>query len=145
MTSIEVEASLHGLEFEEAANRFDSKLLGLLVERVAEVAYWEAFFAAPWKTGNLARSIVKEVETDSAVIRVLARYGIYVVGGTAPHVIRPAGASCLAFRARSGEMVFTRLVRHPGTKPNPFLEEAAEKTRDQVDEVFADLFQELIS
>ena len=145
MTSLEVEASTRGLTFEEAASRFDSKLLSLLVERVAEVAYWEAFFAAPWKTGNLARSIVKEVETDSAIIRVLARYGIYVVGGTAPHVIRPAGASCLAFRARSGEMVFTRLVRHPGTKPNPFLERAAEKTRDQVDAVFADLFLELIS
>ena len=145
MTSIEVEASSRGLTFEEAASRFDSKLLGLLVERLAEVAYFEAFYGAPWRSGNLARSIVKEVEADSAVIRVLARYGIYVVSGTVPHVIRPAGASCLAFRARSGTMVFTRLVRHPGTKPNPFLEEAAEKTRDQVDEVFADLFQELVS
>ena len=145
MTSLEVEASTHGLEFEEAANRFDSKLLGLLIERLAEVAYYAAFYGAPWRSGNLARSIVKEVEADSAVIRVLARYGIYVVSGTAPHVIRPAGASCLAFRARSGTMVFTRLVRHPGTKPNPFLEEAAEKTRDQVDEVFADLFLELVS
>ena len=145
MTSVEVEASTHGLTFEEAAKRFDSKLLGLLVERVAEVAYYAAFYGAPWRDGNLARSIVKEVEADSAVIRVLAMYGIFVVSGTAPHVIRPAGASCLAFRARSGEMVFTRLVRHPGTKPNPFLEEAAEKTREQVDEVFADLFLELVS
>ena len=145
MTSVEVEASTHGLTFEEAAKRFDSKLLGLLIERVAEVAYYAAFYGAPWKSGNLARSIVKDVEADSVVIRVLARYGIYVVGGTAPHVIRPAGASCLAFRARSGEMVFTRLVRHPGTKPNPFLEEAAAKTRDQVDAVFADLFLELTS
>ena len=145
MTSLEVEASTRGLTFEEAASRFDSKLLSLLVERVAEVAYYAAFYGAPWKSGNLARSIMKEVEADSAVIRVLARYGIYVVTGAAPHVIRPAGASCLAFRARSGEMVFTKLVRHPGTKPNPFLEEAAEKTRDQVDAVFADLFLELIA
>ena len=145
MTSVEVEVSTRGLEFEETAKRLDPQLRGLLVERLAEIAYFEAFYGAPWKSGNLARSIVKEVETDSAIIRVLAMYGIYIVGGTAPHVIRPAGASCLAFRARSGEMVFTRLVRHPGTKPNPFLEEAAEKTRDQVDAVFADLFLELIS
>ena len=94
MISAEVEASLHGLEFEEAAKRFDSKLLGLLIERLAEVAYFEAFYGVPWKRGNLARSIVKEVEADSAVIRVLARYGVFVVSGTAPHVIRPAGASC---------------------------------------------------
>ena len=145
MTSLEIETSSRGLTFEEAAKLFDSKLLGLLIERLAEVAYFEAFYGAPWKNGNLARSIVKEVEDDSAVIRVLAKYGIYVVSGTAPHEIRPVGASCLAFRAMSGAMVFTRLVRHPGTKPNPFLEEAAEKTRDQVDEVFADLFLELIA
>ena len=145
MTSVEVEVSTRGLEFEETAKRLDPQLRGLLIERLAEVAYFEAFYGAPWKSGNLARSIVKEVEADSAVIRVLAKYGIYVVAGTAPHEIRPAGASCLAFRAKSGAMVFTRLVRHPGTKPNPFLEEAAEKTRDQVDEVFADLFLELIS
>ena len=145
MTSVEVEASTRGLEFEETAKRLDPQLRGLLVERLAELAYFLAFYGAPWKSGNLARSIVKEVEADHAVIRVLAKYWIYVVGGTAPHVIRPAGASCLAFRAKSGAMVFTRLVRHPGTKPNPFLEEAAEKTRDQVDEVFADLFLELVS
>ena len=145
MTSVEVEVSTRGLDFEETAKRLDPQLRGLLIERLAEVAYFEAFYGAPWRDGNLARSIVKEVEADSAVIRVLAKYGIYVVAGTAPHVIRPAGAFCLAFRARSGEMVFTQLVRHPGTKPNPFLEEAAEKTRDQVDEVFADLFLELIS
>ena len=145
MTSVEVEVSTRGLEFEETAKRLDPQLRGLLIERLAEVAYFEAFYGAPWRDGNLARSIVKEVEAESAVIRVLAKYGIYVVAGTAPHEIRPAGASCLAFRARSGEMVFTRLVRHPGTKPNPFLERAAEKTRDQVDEIFADLFLELIS
>ena len=145
MTSVEVEVSTRGLEFEETAKRLDPKLRGLLIERLAEVAYFLAFYGAPWKSGNLARSIVKEVEAESAVIRVLAKYGIYVVAGTAPHEIRPVGASCLAFRAKSGQMVFTRLVRHPGTKPNPFLEEAAEKTRDQVDEVFADLFLELIS
>ena len=145
MTSVEVEVSTRGLDFEETAKLLDPQLRGLLIERLAEVAYFEAFYRAPWQTGNLARSIVKEVEAESAVIRVLAKYGIYVVAGTAPHEIRPVGASCLAFRAKSGAMVFTRLVRHPGTKPNPFLEEAAEKTRDQVDEVFADLFLELIS
>jgi len=145
MTSVEVEVSTRGLEFEETAKRLDPQLRGLLIERLAEVAYFEAFYGAPWRDGNLARSIVKEVEAESAVIRVLAKYGIYVVAGTAPHEIRPVGASCLAFRAKSGQMVFTRLVRHPGTKPNPFLEEAAEKTKDQVDEIFADLFMELIS
>ena len=53
MTSVEVEASTHGLTFEEAASRFDSKLLGLLVERLAEVAYFEAFYGLPGRAGIL--------------------------------------------------------------------------------------------
>lgn len=35
--------------------------------------------------------------------------------GTKPHVIRPRFASILRFVARSGDIVFTTLVNHPGT------------------------------
>ena len=55
MTSVEVEVSTRGLEFEETAKRLDPELRGLLIERLAEVAYFEAFYGAPWKSGNLAR------------------------------------------------------------------------------------------
>jgi HK97 gp10 family phage protein len=116
-----------------------------LVERLAEVAYIEAFYGAPWKTGKLARSIVKEVdEYGEAKISVLAPYARYVINGTSPHEICPVNASVLAFKAASGELVFTKLVRHPGTKPNQFLDEAVEKARGKVGEVFSELFEELI-
>ena len=69
---------------------------------------------------------------------------MYVVEGTAPHEIRPVNASVLAF-AVGGRMVFTSLVRHPGTKPNPFMERAAEDARSKVDEVFAELWLEMLS
>jgi len=143
---IEVDVSTRGLEFDEVAKTFDKELRNMLVERVAEVAYAEAFFGAPWRTGNLARSIIKEIDEDGeAKISVLAPYAKYVIMGTSPHEIRPVRASVLAFEARSGDMVFTKLVRHPGTKPNPFLERAVEKARDRVESLFAELFVELIS
>jgi HK97 gp10 family phage protein len=143
---IEVDVSTRGLEFDEVAEILDKDLKRKLVERLAEVAYTEAFYGAPWRTGKLARSIVKEVDEDGvASIKALAPYAIHVIKGTAPHEIRPINASCLAFKAAGGEMVFTRLVRHPGTKPNPFLERAVEKARDQVESLFAELFTELIS
>ena len=44
-----------------------------------------------------------------------------------------------------GKLVFTPIVRHPGTKPNPFLEKATEDTRSKVAEVFADVWQEITS
>ena len=78
-----------------------------------------------------------------ASIQALAPYAMYVVEGTAPHEIRPVNASVLAFQI-GGRVVFTPLVRHPGTKPNPFMEKAAEDARSKAEAVFADLWLELI-
>jgi HK97 gp10 family phage protein len=143
---IEVEVSTRGLKFDAVAETLGKDLRMELVERLAEVAYAEAFYGAPWKTGKLARSIVKEVdEYGEAKIRVLAPYANYVINGTAPHEIRPVNASVLVFKAADGKLVFTKLVRHPGTKPNRFLQEAVEKAREKVEELFSELFEELIS
>lgn len=142
---IEVYVSTRGLEFDEVAEILGKDLKRKLVERLAGVAYGEAFYGAPWKTGRLARSmVVGEVEDGEVKIGVLAPYAVYVVKGTAPHEIRPVNACCLAFRAAGGDMVFTKLVRHPGTKPNPFLERAVEKAREQVGFIFDELFEEMI-
>ena len=138
--------STRGLDFDEVAETLDKELRRMLVERLAEVAYSEAFYGAPWRTGKLARSIVKEVdEYGEASIKALAPHAIHVIKGTAPHEIRPVNARCLAFKAAGGDMVFTCLVRHPGTKPNPFMQRAVDKAREKVEETFAELFVELIS
>jgi len=142
---IEVDMSTRGLEFDEVAETLDKELRQMLVERLAEVAYTEAFYGAPWKTGKLARSIIKEIDEDGeASIKALAPHAVYVIKGTAPHEIHPVNASVLAFKAAGRDMVFTRLVRHPGTKPNPFLQRAVDKAREKVEETFAELFVELI-
>jgi hypothetical protein len=141
---IEVEVSTSGLEFDEVAESLSKDLRRELVERLAEVAYSEAFYGAPWKSGKLARSIVKEIDEDGeAKIKVLAPYAIHVIKGTAAHEIRPVNASCLAFKVASGDLVFSKLVRHPGTKPNRFLDEAIEKAREKVGDLFVELFKEL--
>lgn len=40
--------------------------------------------------------------------------------GSKPHIITPNRAEVLRFPAR-GRVVYTRVVRHPGTKPNKYL------------------------
>ncbi|MDN3056844.1 hypothetical protein PH213_20280 [Streptomyces sp. SRF1] len=47
----------------------------------------------------------------------------YVLNGTRPHLIRPRRAKALRFKL-GGRVVFAKLVRHPGTKPNDFLGKA---------------------
>jgi hypothetical protein len=48
----------------------------------------------------------------------------YVTGGTRAHDIRPRAGGVLRFASRGGDTVFTRVAHHPGTAPNPFLQEA---------------------
>ena len=142
--TVEVEVSTRGLDFEEVAKILDQETKQLLIERLAEVAYYEAFYTAPWKTGKLARSIVTEIKEGEAKLQALAPYAKFVVEGTRPHEIHPAGANILAFKAKGGDPVFTRLVRHPGTKPNPFMQRAVDKAREQIDDIWAELFEDLI-
>ena len=125
---ITVEVSTGGLEFEEVAESLSEDLKQKLVEKLVDMAYAAAFWGAPWRTGKLAGSIVKDVSEDEASISALASYAVYVEKGTAPHEIRPVNASVLAFEAGGG-VVFTRLVRHPGTKPNPFMQRAVATLR----------------
>jgi HK97 gp10 family phage protein len=141
---ITVEVSTSGLEFDEVAESLSKDLKQKLVQKLADFAYAAAFWGAPWRTGKLAGSIVKDVAEGQASISALASYAVYVEKGTAPHEIRPVNASVLAFEA-GGNTVFTRLVRHPGTKPNPFMQRAVEAPREKVDEAFAELWLELIS
>ena len=104
-----------------------------------------AFWNAPRRTGYLASTIIKEVGDAEASVDALASYAVYDVKGIRPHVIKPVNASVLAFETADGRMVFTHLVHHPGTKPNPFMQRAVEDTRSKVDEVFAELWLEMLS
>ena len=138
-----VEVSTRGLSFDEVASKFGSRLKQALIERLTDIAWARAVSGAPRRTGYLASRIVKNIGEGRASIEALADCAIYVEKGTRPHLIFPVRASCLAFEV-AGEMVFTRLVRHPGTRPNPFMQRAVDETRGRVEEVFAELWWELI-
>ena len=44
----------------------------------------------------------------------------------------------------AGKMIFTPIVHHPGTKPNPFIQNALEQAQNKVDVTFAELWLELV-
>ena len=142
---ISVEVTTRGLDFNEVASKLSGPLRQRLVERLADVAYEKAFWGAPQgKTGRLAASVYKEVLSGEARVGAAASYAVFVEKGTAPHEIRPVNASVLVFAVPGGGVVFTRLVRHPGTRPNPFIQRAADEARDRAEEVFAALWLELV-
>lgn len=82
---------------------------------------------APVRSGRLRRSIrsTSRLGFRGWTSRVGSDldYAEFVHDGTRPHLIRPRRARALRFTA-GGRVVFARLVRHPGTRPNPFLDRA---------------------
>lgn len=92
----------------------------------------QAKMNVPVKTGNLGRSIepdalkVTGLFTVTGGVTANANYAAAVELGTRPHVIRPKGGKrALKFNV-GGRTVFATSVNHPGTRPRPFLKNAAE-------------------
>jgi hypothetical protein len=140
---IEFSVTSSGTEFNELAQKLSGPLKQKLIERVTDIAFAAAFWGAPVKTGYLASTVYKQVSDNGGVVGVAASYARVVVEGSAPHEIRPANGGVLAFMI-AGKMVFTPIVHHPGTKPNPFMQNALEEAQSKVDSTFAELWLKLV-
>jgi hypothetical protein len=103
---------------------------------IALVAVREAKMLVPRRTGNLGRTIRvgRVTSTDAEVLaggRLNVGYAAAVEFGTRPHIIVPrrarmlawGGARTLGGRLRKGARAthFARMVRHPGTRAQPYL------------------------
>ena len=141
---IEFSVTSSGLELSELAQKLSGPLKQKLIERVTDIAFAAAFWGAPVKTGYLASTVYKQVSDSEGVVGVAASYGRVVVEGSAPHEIRPANGEVLSFMI-AGKKIFTPIVHHPGTKPNPFMQNALEQAQSKVDATFAELWLQLVS
>ena len=76
------------------------------------------------KTGALSNSINYRLTRDSrglvAVVGSDNRVALMHHNGTRPHIIMPRHAQTLRFYSH-GRIVYSKLVHHPGTKPNRYL------------------------
>ena len=94
----------------------------------------------PVDSGNLRRSLGIRVKSDRIEIgpdAKVAPYAGYVEFGTAPHTIRPKAGKTLRFTV-DGKVVYARVVNHPGTKPQPFVQPAFEKWVESLGEMAAE-------
>ncbi len=90
----------------------------------------ELILACPVDMGRLRNSI-KVVSTEGGIIIWMAEVGKFVEFGTNPHIIQPKNKEALRFevgrverlsgKKKGKTIVFAKRVRHPGTRPNPFI------------------------
>lgn len=108
----------------------------LMLKRVQIRGVREAKLIVPRRTGNLGRTIRVGAVSDSkcAIVaggRLRVGYAVAVERGTRPRTIVPKNARALAWggnRRLSGSLRtgskpdhFAMRVRHPGSKPKPYL------------------------
>lgn len=86
-------------------------------------------------TGNLVRQTTR---TATAEINVGVDYASFVSYGTVPHIIQARRARTLAFE-QDGVWRFPFRVRHPGNKPNPYLDQAVDVARTKLADEIADV------
>ncbi len=94
----------------------------------------------PVDTGKLRESLGIKVETDRVTIGPdlnVAPYAPYVIFGTKPHEIRAKPGKTLAFTV-GGQQIFTKVVQHPGTKAQPFVQEAFQAWVDSIGDMVAE-------
>ncbi|MEU3862656.1 hypothetical protein AB0F03_36000 [Streptomyces sp. NPDC028722] len=87
-------------------------------ERIARIAAAEA-------PGSMGRYIDWEIQQGprglEGVIHSRHHATLFVLHGTRPHLIRPRRRTGVLRFEVGGEVVYTRLVRHLGSRPNNFL------------------------
>lgn len=120
-----------------------SEKIIVFLREIADYTYRRMLELTPVKTGRLRDSIRKDVDESrlQAQIGAVAKHAPYVEFGTRPHLIEPVRARALCFTV-GGEIVFARLVRHPGTKPQWFVRRATEETIAALKELWRKIWSE---
>lgn len=87
--------------------------LFLLARKQVGKKTWALARSITWRVYRDARGVNGVVGSDNEIAYIHHK-------GTQPHIIRPRNKSTLRF-SQNGKIVYSKLVHHPGTKPNHYL------------------------
>lgn len=90
----------------------------------------------PWRTGNLVQTFGWSVGSLWARVFPKANYAAAVERGSKPHLIVVINKKVLANKKEN--QIFGKIVNHPGSKPNPFMERILQKATPEINQMFSD-------
>ena len=109
-------------------------VLDMALDDTADAMSLEAQRLVPVDTGRLRGSINVKREYLSKVIGTNVEYATNVEFGTGPHEIVAKNKKVLANKKKG--IIFGKKVKHPGSKPRPYMRPAFEKNKKRVAEFF---------
>lgn len=122
----------YNAEFNYAFNDPTGNPVGRYLRRKAIFMTTGAKIQAGYKTGALKKSIssnqTRQFYGQKLVIKATAPHALMHHEGTSPHIII-AGKDSKNFRfvAKGGNVVYTHVIKHKGTKPNRYLSDQLSK------------------
>lgn len=148
---MDVNVKIQGLDgFKKGLDRYPkttinelSKAINKSVLTIESKAKKEAPVNKQAGGGNLRQSIkASMVGVTRGKVEVGAKYGIFVHEGTRPHIIRRKNKKVLANQRTN--QVFGTVAHHPGTRANPFLQKAINKSKNDITKYFQTALEKVI-
>jgi hypothetical protein len=97
---------------------------------------------APYKTGDLRRSITGIHWGVRGEIKPNVAYAGYIEKGTPRHVIEPVNKKALYWK---GAMHPVKRVHHPGTKANPFVQRTYEQSAPRIQQKYDEAMKRIVA
>lgn len=89
--------------------------------------------------GETHKSIVYKTEGDTkGTVYLASKVAVYMHEGTRPHIIRPRIKKALRWMVGKDNEAFAKVVHHPGTKADPFLDNALDTCEPAIVKRFAE-------
>ena len=139
---ISVEVTETGVSLGKVASDMP-RLVKSTLKKTVDFAKKRAEEQTPVRSGLMQQSWYVSSRGDlESLISNRAPYFLYFIEGTSPHEIRPRFASVLRFQIGT-DVVFTKLVNHPGTKPSDLLEQVKKDTEQEIPRFFGEAWTEV--
>lgn len=139
---INIEVTETGVSLNKAASDMP-KLAKVISKKTVDYAKTRAEQLTPVRSGLMQKSwYVTEQSNLEYTLSNRAPYFLYFIEGTSPHEIRPRFASVLRFQSGS-DLVFTRLINHPGTKPHDLLKQVKASVEAEIPRFFRESWDEV--
>jgi hypothetical protein len=143
--AINVRVDVSGDDLKEIPQRIRSIVAPRFMEVSTDFLQSRMITYAPYKSGELVGSITTKRWGNQygyfAQVGPTAPHTPFVVLGTAPHDIYPVNARVLHWLSSGGD-IFATHVRHPGTRPNPFMDRTQADYEESVDDLWGVAWEE---
>jgi hypothetical protein len=95
----------------------------------------------PWRTGFLVQTFQAVLQVGQLRWYPTASYARFVEFGTAPHTILPKNGKALYWAGADHPV---RVVHHPGTKENPFMERIVAASQEGIEAIFETALEQVV-